>query len=421
MDYTHINIQSNATVFSVQQLSDAIKNTVEGRFSAVSLRGEISGFKHHTSGHGYFCLKDEIAVIDAVCWRGTLSQLQIQPQDGMDVICEGRVTTYGARSKYQIIITKMVLAGQGALLKLLEERKQKFIQEGLFDLKRKKTLPFMPRCIGVITSETGAVIRDILHRLSDRCPTHVILWPVPVQGEGAAFKIAQAIQNIQNLENKPDVIIVARGGGSLEDLWAFNEEIVVRAVSACAIPVISAVGHETDTTLIDYVADQRAPTPTAAAEIAVPVYAQLQDTLNQTGDRLIACIKTLHIHKAQYLYGLARGLLSPQQILNRQQEKCRLLAQHMDNLYKQTLREGTHKVTQAHKSLRAALPLKIEKLQAQYQYFSSLLDSFSYEHILKRGFTLTKTRDGRIIKSKDDCPQDLTVLFHNGAVDVSKT
>jgi exodeoxyribonuclease VII large subunit len=280
----------NSPALSVSELSGALKRTIESAFGLVRVRGEISGFKRHSSGHCYFSLKDENACMDAVIWRGSAAGLAFRPEDGAEVIATGKLTTYPGRSKYQIVIDRMELAGEGALLALLERRRKALSAEGLFDAERKRKLPFLPRVIGVVTSPTGAVIRDILHRLEDRCPTHVILWPVAVQGEGAAGRIAEAIRAFATHSPKPDLLIVARGGGSIEDLWAFNEEEVVRAAAESPIPLISAVGHETDTTLIDYAADLRAPTPTAAAELAVPVRAELFATLVELGHRAQHCL-----------------------------------------------------------------------------------------------------------------------------------
>ena len=254
------------------------------------MRGEISGFKRHSSGHCYFSLKDENACMDAVIWRTSAGSLAFRPEDGAEVVATGKLTTYPGRSKYQIVVDRMELAGEGALLALLERRRKALAAEGLFAAERKRRLPFLPRVIGVVSSPTGAVIRDILHRLEDRCPTHVILWPVPVQGEGAAAKIAAAIRAFAGFELRPDLLIVARGGGSIEDLWAFNEEEVVRAAAESPIPLISAVGHETDTTLIDFASDRRAPTPTAAAEIAVPVRAELLGQLAELAHRAQHCL-----------------------------------------------------------------------------------------------------------------------------------
>src|SRR6059058_5982483 len=281
---------ANLPEYTVSELSLALKRSIEDGFGQVRVRGEISGFKRHGSGHCYFALKDENACIDAVIWRGSAGALAFRPEDGAEVIATGKLTIYPGRSKYQIVIERMELAGEGALLALLEKRRKALAAEGLFDATRKRRLPFLPRVIGVVTSPTGAVIRDILHRLEDRCPTRVIVWPVPVQGEGAAAKIAAAIRNFATLEPRPDLLIVARGGGSIEDLWAFNEEEVVRAAADSPIPLISAVGHETDTTLIDHAADLRARTPTAAAEIAVPVRTELFAQLTELAHRAQQCL-----------------------------------------------------------------------------------------------------------------------------------
>ncbi len=280
----------NSPALSVSELSGALKRTVEAAFGHVRVRGEISGWKRHASGHCYFTLKDEGACIDAVIWKGQAGALAFRPEDGAEVVATGKLTTYAGRSKYQIVVSRMELAGEGALMALLDKRRRTLAAEGLFDESKKRRLPFLPRVIGVVTSPTGAVIRDILHRLEDRCPTHVIVWPVPVQGEGSAAKVAQAIRGFAMVEPKPDLLIVARGGGSIEDLWAFNEEEVVRAAAESPIPLISAVGHETDTTLIDFASDRRAPTPTAAAEMAVPVRSELAALLAELGHRQAACV-----------------------------------------------------------------------------------------------------------------------------------
>jgi len=271
----------NLVEFTVSELSAAVKRAVEDGFSYVRVRGEISGYRGpHSSGHAYFTLKDDKARLEAVVWRLTFQKLRFKPAEGMEVIATGRLTTFPGSSKYQMVIDVLEPAGVGALMALLDERRKKLAAEGLFDAGRKRALPFLPRVIGVVTSPTGAVIRDILHRLSDRFPVHVVLWPVKVQGETSGAEVAAAIRGFNALPvegriRRPDVIIVARGGGSLEDLWGFNDEIVVRATAGSGIPVIAAVGHETDTTLIDHAADRRAPTPTAAAEMAVPVRSEL--------------------------------------------------------------------------------------------------------------------------------------------------
>ena len=289
------DIPGNIPEYTVSEISAAVKLSVEQAFDRVRVRGEVSRISRPASGHVYFRLKDENAVIDAICWRGVAGKLRYPPEDGLEMICTGRLTTYPGRSSYQIIVDHIEPAGEGAMLKLLEERRKALAAEGLFDEDRKAPLPYLPQVVGVVTSPSGAVIRDILHRLADRFPRRVLLWPVAVQGEKAAAEIAHAIEGFNRIEPggavpRPDVLIVARGGGSLEDLWPFNEEIVVRAAAASAIPLISAIGHETDTTLIDFAADLRAPTPTAAAEMAVPVRTELIARVLELGGRMIGAM-----------------------------------------------------------------------------------------------------------------------------------
>jgi exodeoxyribonuclease VII large subunit len=311
----------NAPAMSVSELSQRLKRTVEDAFGLVRLRGEISGFKRHASGHCYFTMKDDKACMDAVIWKGCATMLRFRPEDGIEVVATGKLTTYPGRSKYQIVIDRLELAGQGALMALLDKRRRALAAEGLFDPERKKRLPFLPRRIGVVTSPTGAVIRDILHRLADRCPTHVIVWPVAVQGEGAAAQVAGAIRGFDAGPERPDLVIVARGGGSIEDLWAFNEEEVVRAVADCSIPIISAVGHETDVTLCDFAADVRAPTPTAAAEMAVPVRSDLLAQLNELGLRTSRCAARSLERSGEQLANTSRRFPAREALLAPQQQK----------------------------------------------------------------------------------------------------
>jgi len=307
---------SNLVEYSVSEISNSIKRTVEDTFGHVRVRGEISGYRGpHSSGHAYFALKDDKSRIEAVIWRGAFSKLKFKPEEGMEMIATGRVTTYPGSSKYQIVIEELEPAGAGALMALLEERRRKLAAEGLFEEARKRPLPYLPRVIGVVTSPTGAVIRDILHRITDRFPVHVVVWPVRVQGETCGGEVAAAIAGFNALSAggpiaRPDVIVVARGGGSLEDLWGFNDEAVVRAAAASAIPLISAVGHETDWTLIDHAADRRAPTPTGAAEMAVPVKAELQAQIASLAARLRACPTRQMDQKRHALRALARALPS---------------------------------------------------------------------------------------------------------------
>jgi exodeoxyribonuclease VII large subunit len=321
MSETAPESRSNAAEFTVSEISGALKRTVEDVFGNVRVRGEISGYRGpHSSGHAYFALKDDRARLEAVIWKGTMSRLKFRPEEGMEVVASGKLTTYPGSSKYQIVIDNLEPAGAGALMALLEERKRRLAAEGLFDPAAKRRLPFMPAVIGVITSPTGAVIRDILHRIRDRFPLHVIVWPVRVQGETSGAEAAAAVTGFNELTSdgsirRPDVLIVARGGGSLEDLWGFNDEALSRAVAASQIPVISAVGHETDWTLIDLAADVRAPTPTGAAEMAVPVRAELEATLAALASRLQGCVSRRLERDRQAVRAAARALPTPDQLL----------------------------------------------------------------------------------------------------------
>jgi exodeoxyribonuclease VII large subunit len=305
--------QGNQPEYTVSELSGAVKRVIEGEFGLVRVRGEVGRVSRPASGHLYFDLKDDRAVIAAISWKGQAARMQVRPEEGMEVVATGRMTTFPGQSKYQLIVDDVAPAGAGALMAMLEKRKAALQAEGLFDPARKKPLPYLPRVIGVVTSPSGAVIRDILHRLRDRFPRHVLIWPVAVQGQACAGEVAAAIRGFNAIEPggpipRPDVLIVARGGGSLEDLWGFNEEIVVRAAAASRIPLISAVGHETDTTLIDYASDLRAPTPTAAAELAVPVRLELLATLDALGARLTRGVGQGVTSRRQRLRDLSRAL-----------------------------------------------------------------------------------------------------------------
>jgi exodeoxyribonuclease VII large subunit len=303
----------NQPEYTVSELSGAVKRVIEGEFGLVRVRGEVGRVSRPASGHLYFDLKDDRSVIAAIAWKGQAGRMQVRPEEGMEVVATGRMTTFPGQSKYQLIVEDVAPAGAGALMAMLEKRKAALQAEGLFDPARKKPIPYLPRVIGVVTSPSGAVIRDILHRLRDRFPRHVLVWPVAVQGEGCAAQVAAAIRGFNTLSPggpipRPDVLIVARGGGSLEDLWGFNEEVVVRAAAASAIPLISAVGHETDTTLIDFAADLRAPTPTAAAELAVPVRLELLAALDALSARLMRGVGQGLVLRRQRLRDLARAL-----------------------------------------------------------------------------------------------------------------
>ncbi len=313
---------TNLPVLSVSEVSGAVKRTLEQTFERIQVRGEISRPKYHSSGHLYLTLKDDKSVLDGVCWRGRAAKLPFRAEEGLEVVATGRISSYagGGGSRYQMVIEDLQLAGEGAILKLLEERKRKLTAESLFAEEHKRALPYLPSVIGVVTSPTGAVIGDILHRLEDRFPRRVLLWPVRVQGEGAAAEVTAAIEGFNALAPdgpipRPDLLIVARGGGSLEDLWAFNEEVVVRAAASSGIPLIAAIGHETDTTLIDLAADRRAPTPTAAAEMAVPVRTELTEFITNLTQRLRGVLRRDLANKRDRLEGLARGLPEPRRLL----------------------------------------------------------------------------------------------------------
>jgi len=444
----NINFNHNQVVYSVSEVSNSIKRMVEDRFGRVSLRGEISGWKVASSGHVYFRLKDDTAVIDAVSWKGTVGKLAFKPEDGLEVVATGKITTYAGKSSYQIVVDSMQPAGAGALMAVLEKRRKALEAEGLFAPERKQKIPFLPQVIGVITSPTGAVIRDILHRLTERFPVRVLLFPVAVQGEGAAEQVANAIDFFNNLNQnsqilKPDLLIVARGGGSIEDLWAFNEEIVVRAAANSRIPLISAVGHETDTTLIDYASDQRAPTPTAAAEMAVPVRDELSLSLRQLSLRQDNAVSRLLSQRGEKLQGLERGLPKPMQLLQtttqrlddwqerlfaalpslltRKQQQIDILATHLRPLVLQTeIAKKTERLAELQIRLRDAMLRGIEKSTEKLANLNSLLESVNYKKVLARGFALVKTVDGKLVASAAEAQKNsaLTITFADGEVKV---
>jgi len=412
----------NSPALSVSELSGALKRTIENAFGQVRVRGEISGFKRHSSGHCYFSLKDENACMDAVIWRTSAGALAFRPEDGAEVIATGKLTTYPGRSKYQIVIERMELAGEGALLALLEKRRKALAAEGLFDAGRKRKLPFLPRVIGVVSSPTGAVIRDILHRLEDRCPTRVILWPVPVQGEGAAARIAAAIRGFAHLEPRPDLLIVARGGGSIEDLWAFNEEEVVRAAAESPIPLISAVGHETDTTLIDFASDLRAPTPTAAAEIAVPVRAELLAQLGELQHRAQHCLsRRVERGRERFELTVCRWP-APQAIFAP-------MVQRLDEVGERLPRSLAARAGGARADLnlvagrlrRDVVDQRIARLTEQLAALWRLAELAHPDKPLSRGFARVTARDGKTLTRARDAreAQRLTLQFGDGAVDAS--
>lgn len=438
--------KSNIHEFTVTELSGALKRTVEDQFGHVRLRAEISGLKRAASGHVYLALKDEKAVLDGIMWRGVAQKLTFQPQDGLEVVCTGKLTTYPGRSKYQIVIESMAPAGVGALMALLEERKKKLAAEGLFSTDRKKALPYMPQVIGVVTSPTGAVIRDILHRLRDRFPTHVLLWPVLVQGEAAAGQVAAAIRGFNEIPKdgsvpRPDLLIVARGGGSLEDLWAFNEEDVVRAAAESEIPLISAVGHETDTTLIDYVSDRRAPTPTAAAEMAVPVRSELLNYVEDLDRRVRRGLTRSIAEKKDRLAGLARGLRDPQSTIAdkiqhldnldsrlnsavgnsvalKRQRFTSVSAQLRPDLLKRGFTQNSERLQNYQSRMDRAVTVIKNRSNDRLNSTARMMESLSFKRVLARGYSIVKDNDGVVISSLKSVSdgQSISVQFQDGSV-----
>lgn len=447
--------------YTVTEVSNIIKRSIEDNFEFVRIRGEISGLKIAPSGHIYFSLKDKGAVLSAVCWKGVASSLKHKPEEGLEVVCTGSVTTYPGQSKYQMMVKSISPAGIGALMALLEKRKQQFEKEGLFDNKHKKKIPFIPKRIAVVTSPTGAVIQDILHRIEDRYPCHVLVWPVLVQGEQSAQQIAKAIYGLNNMEDhnlKPDVIIVARGGGSLEDLWSFNEEIVVRAAFNSEIPIISAVGHETDTTLIDYVSDIRAPTPTAAAEFAVPVKDDLLYTLRDLGTRYDNSVKNYcnnmhnevksnarslpdleyltstytqriddlgfrfidafpryHDSMQHKLKSYAAEIKSPQHHLDIKEKNLNLEFGELKNLARESFKDKIYSLRYIAKDLT----IDISDKEIELQHTNKLLDSYHYKNTLKRGFAIVRDSNNKIVKStKDLSSKTLSVEVVDGKKEI---
>jgi exodeoxyribonuclease VII large subunit len=471
------NIQTNAPEFSVSELSGAIKRSLEQGFSHVRVRGECGRVTIPKSGHIYLDLKDKDAVINGIIWKGVASGLKIKPEEGLEVIATGKITTFAGQSKYQIIIESLEPAGLGAILLQLEERKKRLAAEGLFAQERKKKIPYLPQVIGVITSPTGAVIRDILHRISDRFPRHVLLWRVLVQGDKAAEQIVHAIEGFNAIDGlgdvpRPDVLIVARGGGSVEDLWCFNDENVVRAAANSKIPLISAVGHETDTTLIDFAADLRAPTPTGAAEMAVPVRNELYAKIQNLGARFFSSIVQMQ-EKANLRFGLvASKFPKAQNLFLAINQKLDVIELRLNPLIKAQLQKsknsleniGTkftpkllqtniqiksnqlneyanrlliakvnlinqHKERNSHNTKRLensfarfinAQNVNIAKQGAKLSALSAILNTLDYHRTLERGFAIVRGKDGKIINNKDQALKsaNLAVTFKDGEINV---
>ena len=439
---------TNATEYTVSEISGALKRAIEDQFGNVRVRGEISGYRGpHSSGHAYFALKDDRARLEAVVWKTTMARLRFRPEEGMEVIATGRLTTYPGSSKYQIVIDNLEPAGAGALMALLEERKKRLAAEGLFDAARKHRLPYMPRVIGVITSPTGAVIRDIIHRIKDRFPVHVVVWPIRVQGETAGPEAAAAVTGFNMLKPggpipRPDVLIVARGGGSLEDLWGFNEEEVVRAAAASKIPLISAVGHETDTTLIDFASDKRAPTPTAAAEMVVPVRADLVRHVTSLEARNKDGLLRTLTQARQRLIDISRGLPRAQRLLETPRQRLDYAGSNLAGALRiQVQRQRTRleragaaltigpiqrgmghqrqRLDDMAQRMRAAVSRRVTDSATRLQAEAKLLETLSHKSTLGRGFAMvTKAGKGLVTTSGQVQPGDeLQVTFADGSID----
>jgi exodeoxyribonuclease VII large subunit len=441
------SMRPNVAEFTVSEISFALKRTLEDTFGHVRVRGEISGFRGaHASGHCYFSLKDKTARIDAVIWRATFMRLKSKLQEGLEVIATGRITAYPSKSSYQIVVDAIEPAGAGALMALLDERRRKLAAEGLFDEARKRPIPYLPRVIGIVTSPTGAVIRDILHRLAERFPRRVIVWPVRVQGESSAAEVAAAIRGFNAITPggslpRPDVLIIARGGGSLEDLWSFNEEVVVRAAAKSAIPLISAVGHETDWTLIDHAADKRCPTPTAAAECAVPVRSEVTAALASLAARLDRANRRMMSERRTRVRAAARALPRPDDMLALARQRYDGASGRMA----QALRANTRLHRAAYERCASRLSLKpaLQQIARQREALqrlsrhsergvrrildqrrravlghTKLLASLSYRSVLQRGFALVRGAAGTPLRTAADVApgQALGIEFRDGTV-----
>lgn len=435
------DLTPNTPEFSVSELSARIKRLIETEFEYVRIKGELGRVSKPGSGHVYMDLKDDRASIACVIWKGTISRINVNLEEGMEVIVTGRLTTFSGQSKYQIIIEHVAPAGVGALMAMLEKRKKKLSEEGLFDLANKKALPYLPIHIGVITSPTGAVIKDIMHRLNDRFPSRVTIWPVVVQGENCAKEVTNAINGFNQLADAPDLIIVARGGGSIEDLWGFNEEIVVRATFSSKIPIISAVGHETDTTLIDFASDVRAPTPTAAAEIAVPVKQELVVALSSLENRQKKSIFLMLKNKTQRVADLSKGLPKGEDLFLSQRQKIDFIADKLPKslivlnqnlklrmfaisaklnikVIEQNVEYKKHEVRSLDNQIRRSISELLNQLRFQLNAVERLRQNLGYRETLKRGYVVLRDMNGPVVSSvnigKTDGP--ISAEFYDGKV-----
>ena len=410
-------VKENIPEYSVTEISKSIKQVLDDTFGYVRVRGEISGLKQAASGHVYLNLKDESAIINGIIWKSNVSRLSFQPHDGLEVICKGRLTTgysdrYPGRSDYSIHIDSLMPAGEGALMALLEQRKKKFAASGLFDQIHKKQIPEYPHRIGVITSPTGAVIQDILHRIEERYPLNVILWPVPVQGDDSSELITQAIRGFNNndIEEsiKPDVIIVARGGGSIEDLWAFNEENIVNAVFESKIPIISAIGHETDTTLIDLVSDLRAPTPTAAAEFVTPVKSELYEVVRKAQKELDQNIEYSIDEKKQHFKLVDHKLPANLKVfINTLNSNFLTISSRLNTkILREQLKSKIDTLNNYSNRIRISSKQYISSRIEKINSVSKLIESLSYKSVINRGYAVIRNSNKKPVQKISDILSD---------------
>lgn len=429
----------NIPQFTVSEFSSSIKRLVEDAFGYVKIKGEISGFKRATSGHIYFNLKEKDSLITAVLFRNMAQLVNFEIGDGLEVVASGRITTFEGRSNYQIIVEKLEIAGMGAILEMIEKRRQKLLAEGLFDEVHKRPIPFFPKRIGVITSPTGAVIEDIKHRISNRCPSHLMLFASNVQGEKAAFDVISGIRFFNNMaqDKKPEVIIIARGGGSIEDLMPFNDENLVREVFKSEIPIISAIGHETDTTLIDYVADLRAPTPTAAAEMATPLLSDLKNQLNYLSEKLQILPQNILTKNSQLLVTLQKYIIRPEQKLYEIKQNFSALQRNFEVLTKRFFDEKSRHLSMMQISSQA-ISYQINAIKPNIDFafgkieivvqnqlkleektilnLQKIMDSNHYQKILQRGFAVIENEAGKplISLSSAKLSDTINVRMHDG-------
>ena len=425
-----ISNQETSEEYSVTEISNRIKSLVEANIGFVKVKGEISGFKQAGSGHAYFNLKDNNSVLACTCWKSSLARIQMKLEDGVEIVASGKISTYAGQSRYQLSVENATKGGVGNLMKLLMELKEKLTKEGIFDESKKKKLPFLPKKLGIITSISGAVIKDILHRVKDRFPVKVVIWPVTVQGETAASEVSKAIDGFNTMDEKPDVLIVARGGGSIEDLWPFNEEIVVRAAYRSSIPLISAVGHETDFTLLDFVADVRAPTPTAAAEFAVPVLSDLKNTIQNYITILAKRLQTYISYRYNVLTIYANSLNFEKFALQKQQyiDDVSIRLTEMMHLFLRLkvmkfnnysmARIAPNKLISSLQKELLSVGKSMEKAMINFyrdkksiiQLYNSLLENLDIQKVLKRGFA--------IVKQNNKAIESITNIEQNKNIDI---